>query len=168
MSFSTISLVPEQPAHAAAIHTIHDTVFGPGRFARTAYRVREGIGHHADLSLVALHDDEVVGGNWQTRIDVGGVKGVLLGPLAVATGYEGKGIGKALLEASLKLAREAGAQFVLLVGDAPYYARAGFVRVLHSAMVWPGPVDPMRVLAVEFDTGAVEAARGQIRAVHAW
>jgi predicted N-acetyltransferase YhbS len=112
--------------------------------------------------------EAVVGGNWQTRIMVGDVPGVLLGPLAVHPSCKGQGVGKALLAASLDVARAAGAGFVLLVGDAPYYGRAGFVRVPHGEMIWPGPVDPHRVLAVEFVPGAVDKARGRICAVAHW
>ncbi len=165
---SAFELVPLRGEHEAAVTALHEEVFGPGRYARTAYRVRREVSHHADLSLVALIDGQVRGANWQTRVVVGQERGVLLGPLAVHPACKGQGIGRALLAASLELACAAGAAFVVLVGDAPYYERAGFVRLWHQGVIWPGPVDAARVLIYECETGVAARLKGRLYAVQNW
>jgi predicted N-acetyltransferase YhbS len=54
---------------------------------------------------------------------------------------------------------------VLLVGDAPYYARAGFKPVPPRQLIMPGPVDPERLLCCELRDGALAAAAGKITRV---
>lgn len=164
MSQLPFALSPELPGHQVPVDDLHALVFGPGRFARTAYRVRGRNGHDRDLSFVAHLGDRLVGAIWQTRVVVGQTPSVLLGPLAVHPETAGKGCGVALLVKALDAARLAGAPSVILVGDAPYYARVGFRVIERQRIGWPGPVDPARVLAVEFLPGAVDALVGPIRA----
>jgi predicted N-acetyltransferase YhbS len=154
---------PEQPGHQVPVDDLHGRVFGPGRFARTAYRVRGRTGHDRDLSFVAYLTGQLVGAIWQTRVVIGATPAVLLGPLAVHPEIAGKGCGVALLLKALETARAAGAPVVILVGDAPYYARVGFTPVPHQRIGWPGPVDPARVLAVEFASGTLANLTGPIR-----
>jgi predicted N-acetyltransferase YhbS len=158
------SITPELHGHGGAVQDLHDVAFGPGRFVRTAYRVRGANGHDRDLSFVAFSEDRLVGAVWQTRVMVGAARSILLGPIAVHPDLAGRGCGVALLGRALEAARAAGAPSVVLVGDAPYYARVGFAPVPHRKIGWPGPVDPARVLAVAFAEGAVENLVGPIRA----
>jgi predicted N-acetyltransferase YhbS len=161
----TFEIQPETPADIPALNALSATAFGPGRFARSAYRVREGIAPVADLSLTALHEGRVVGGVRFTAIRVGDRDGgLLLGPLVVDPSLAGKGCGKALLEEGLNRSRAAGFGFVLLVGDMPYYSRFGFKPSAHGAITLPGPVDPARLLGVELTEGALEGVAGQVRA----
>lgn len=164
MTALAFTLLPEQPGHQIAVDDLHALVFGPGRFARTAYCVRGRQGHDADLSFVALLGNHLIGAVWQTRVVIGSSPAVLLGPLAVRPELGGKGCGVALLQRALDAAKAAGAPAVVLVGDEPYYARVGFARVPHQRIGWPGPVDPARVLAVEFEPGVVARLTGPIRA----
>ncbi len=48
-----IVISPERPQDAAAIQGLEERAFGPGRFARSAYRLREGNPHDMALSFVA-------------------------------------------------------------------------------------------------------------------
>jgi predicted N-acetyltransferase YhbS len=159
----SFAITPELPTQSAAVEALHDRVFGPGRFARTAYRVRGRAGHDRDLSFVAHLGPELAGAIWQTRVAIGGEPSVLLGPLAVRPDLAGQGCGVALLKTALGAARRAGAPSVVLVGDAPYYARVGFMPLGHQRIGWPGPVDPARVLGVEFAPGALARLSGPIR-----
>jgi len=54
-------LRPEKPGDAEAIERLHERAFGPGRFARTAYRIREGAPPRLDLSFTALVGSLLVG-----------------------------------------------------------------------------------------------------------
>ena len=139
----------ETPADAGAIEALNATTFGPGRHVRAAARLRERGPHDPALSFTASQDGRLVGSVRLTPIVVGegesGVPGHLLGPLVVVPALKRLGIGRALIERSCRAASALdGPAFVLLVGDAPYYARTGFAVVRGPVM--PGPVDPARLL----------------------
>ena len=53
---------------------------------------------------------------------------------------------------------------MLLVGDAPYYGRFGFSAEKTGALRLPGPFEPERLLGLELKAGALDGARGLIRA----
>lgn len=165
---TTFEILPETEADISALNTLSAKAFGPGRFARSAYRVREGISPVSKLSLTAWYEGRVAGGVRFTAVRVGDRDGgLLLGPLVVDPALTGMGCGKALLEEGLKQSREAGFGFVLLVGDMPYYSRFGFKPSADGAITLPGPVDPARLLGVELSAGALRGAVGQVRAYEA-
>jgi predicted N-acetyltransferase YhbS len=153
---------PEASADGDAIERLPERAFGPGRFARTAYRIREGAPHLLDLSFTALVGTLLVGSVRLTPVRAGEQPGLMLGPLTVDPAFENRGIGAALIQRALDAAREAGHALVLLVGDEPYYARFGFTRVPRGQLVMPGPVDPARLLAAELVEGSLAKARGTI------
>ena len=157
-----VVFMPESPAHAPAIEEINAEAFGPGRFARAAYKIREGGTHDAHLSFVALRDGEVVASVRMTRIAVGSGRAYLLGPLAVRPAHKNLGIGRKLVEIAVKAAREAGAGAVMLVGDEPYYGPLGFNRIPRGQVTMPRPVDLDRILACELVPGAVALLRGEV------
>lgn len=164
MSDLVLSIRPESPSDAAAIERLTERAFGPGRFARTAYRLREGVAHDPALSFTALVGTLIVGSVRMTPIAVGGgVRAHMLGPLTVDPAFEGRGIGQALIEAAVAAARAAGGELVVLVGDEPYYGRFGFVVVPAGRLVFPGPVDPRRLLALDLREGALADASGAVR-----
>lgn len=154
----------ETAADDAAIEAIHATAFGPGRYARTAFRIREGVAADARTSMVATFGNEVVGSVRLTRIDIGDTPALLLGPLAVLADLRGQGIGKALMRLSLDAARRCNHKLVLLVGDLPFYWQFGFRVVPADVIAMPGPVDPGRLLWAELVPGAAEGVRGAVRA----
>lgn len=153
---------PAGDADTAAIEALHDHAFGPGRFVRTASRLREGVAPDPDLSLVAIVRGRLAGSVTLTPIVIGQEPALLLGPLAVDPDFENRGIGGKLVKETLARAREAGHRLVLLVGDAPYYGRFGFHRVSPERVRMPGPVDTRRVLVAELVEGAREAAEGLV------
>ena len=161
-----LSLVirPELPQDADAIERLHERAFGPGRFARTASRIREGADHLPELSFTALVGTLLVGSVRLTPVRAGAVDALMLGPLTVEPAFEGRGIGAALMTRSLDAARARGRRLVLLVGDEPYYARFGFRRVPQGQLSLPGPVNPDRFLAAELADGALAEARGAVTA----
>jgi predicted N-acetyltransferase YhbS len=162
-----LSLVirPELPVHAEAIERLHERAFGPGRFARTAFRLREGSGHLLDLSFTALVGTLLVGSVRMTPVSAGEVPALMLGPLTVEPAFEGRGIGAALTGRAIETAREKGHGLVLLVGDEPYYSRFGFKRIPPRRLELPGPVNPDRFLALELTDGTLKDARGMVAAL---
>src|ERR1700733_12148513 len=156
-------LEPETPYDAEAILRLNERVFGPGRFARTAYRLREMTAADLSLSFVARVGTLLVGANAMTPIWIGETAALLLGPLIVEPVFRSRGIGEALVQRSLDAARTAGGGLVILVGDPPYYSRMGFVPTPPGRIVLPGPVDPARVLHCELQPGAFEGVAGKVR-----
>jgi predicted N-acetyltransferase YhbS len=87
----------------------------------------------------------------------------MLGPLTVEPPFRSRGVGRMLLDRSLKDAREKGHRLVILVGDAAYYSRAGFKVVPRGRATMPGPVDYDRLLVAELVDGAFNDVSGGIR-----
>jgi predicted N-acetyltransferase YhbS len=155
----------EDESDASTLSELSVQAFGPGRFARTAYRVREGVRPVARLGLTAWLEDRLVGGIRFTAVNVGEEgNALLLGPLIVDPAHKGNGYGRALVEEGLARARAEGFSLVLLVGDMPYYGRFGFVPIRPGQITLPGPVDPARLLALELVAGALGRAKGQVQA----
>ena len=163
MTELSLVLEPETPADGESILRLNERVFGPGRFARTAYRLRETTPADLSLSFVARVGTLLVGANAMTPILIGSTPALLLGPLIVEPVFRSQGIGEALVTRSLEAARDAGARLVILVGDEPYYARMGFKRVPPGRVTLPGPVDPARLLYCELQPGAFAGASGKVR-----
>jgi predicted N-acetyltransferase YhbS len=157
---------PAAPEDAPRISALHDRVFGPGRFARTAYRVREQIGRETEVTRycrVAAMGDHLIAALRMSEISIGGSKGAaLLGPLVVAPEYAGQGYGRALVQEAIDEARDAGLKLVVLVGDESYYGRFGFQKVMPGNITFPGPANPARILAAELESGALAVFRGVI------
>lgn len=163
MSPYIIAFRPVTDADLPAIQVLQDACFGPGRFARAAYRVREGLPLFSKHCLCASVADEVVASLRMTPIAVGGEgDALMLGPLAVTPRLAGQGIGRRLVAEALQRAETEGIKLVLLVGDLPYYGKFGFKPVPEGQIVMPGPVNPARLLAVEVTEGALGEYRGAV------
>lgn len=163
MTDLSLLILPEKPDDDAAIERLYERTFGPGRFARTAYRLRERMEHRLDFSFTARIGTLLVGSVRLTPVLIGDTPAQLLGPLTIEPPFRSRGIGRALIEASLKAAREGGAKLVLLVGDEPYYGRLGFRKVPPKQVELPGPVDRDRVLVAELVPGAFDGVSGLVR-----
>jgi predicted N-acetyltransferase YhbS len=137
--------------------------FGPGRYAKTAYRLRDGVHPVDGLSFVAVVDGVLHGSIRFWPVFVGVQPALLLGPLAVESELRGQGIGIALMQKGIDEARALGHRAIILVGDLPYYARVGFAPVPAGKVRFPGPVDPARILGLGLAEGALEYLSGQVR-----
>jgi predicted N-acetyltransferase YhbS len=162
MSSADVTFLPETPAHDPEIEAINEEAFGPGRFVRAAYKIREGGPHERQLSFVAVAGDTVVASVRMTRIVAGEGRALMLGPLAVRPAYKNLGIGRKLVAMALEAAAKAGAGAVILVGDEPYYGPLGFTRIPRGQMSMPRPVDLDRILVHEIVPGAVARLTGMV------
>jgi predicted N-acetyltransferase YhbS len=163
MSDISPTILTETAADADAIERLHERTFGPGRYAKTAYRIREGVTHLADLSFTARVGTLMVGSVRLSPIRIGEAKALLLGPLTVEPAFREKGIGQALIARALEEAKHQAHRLVVLVGDEPYYGKCGFKRIPRGRASMPGPVDPARLLVAELVENAFEGVSGSIR-----
>lgn len=156
MDLSPPTAQPE-PAHAFAIRHATEidapavaefirAVFGPGRFARTAFRIRERVRPSERKTLITESEGRLIGSVTLVPVAVDRRNGFWLGPIAVAADMRKVGLGGALMGAALNFASDQNAEFVGLVGDPPFYERFGFFQGEPGTLKLPGPVDPGRVL----------------------
>ena len=158
-----VTIRAEAPGDAQAIERLHQRTFGPGRFALTAYRLREHVTHALDLSFTARLGTLLVGSVRMLPICIGDTRAWMLGPLTVEPPFRSRGIARMLIERSLSQAKAKGHRLVMLVGDEPYYGRVGFKGVPRGRVTMPGPVDPARILVHELVDGAFTDVSGAIR-----
>jgi predicted N-acetyltransferase YhbS len=152
-----------QERDAPAISRLHARVFGPGRFARTAYRVRDGLPLVSPFCRVIELGGEIIAALRLAPVTIGGQgRALMLGPVAVAPEHANLGYARRLIAEAHAAAKVAGVLLVVLVGDEPYYGRLGYVLVPRGQISMPGPVNPDRLLALELAPGALAGARGVI------
>jgi predicted N-acetyltransferase YhbS len=163
MSDLSVTILPETANDAMAIERLHQRTFGPGRYAKSAYRLRECVDHRLELSFTARIGTLLVGSVRLSPIQIGETKALLLGPLTIEPPFRERGVGYALIERALAEAKAAGHRLVVLVGDEPYYGKHGFKPIAKDRATMPGPVDPARLLVCELDAGAFDGVSGPIR-----
>jgi predicted N-acetyltransferase YhbS len=163
MNDISVSIQLEAPDDAVAVERLHERTFGPGRYAKTAYRLREQVDHIRELSFTARIGTLLIGSVWLSPIRIGEAKALLLGPVTVEPAFRDRGVGQALIERALQQAKDKGHRLVVLVGDEAYYEKCGFKRIPRGRAVMPGPVDPARLLLVELAEGAFDGVSGPIR-----
>ena len=170
LAASPVAVDVERREDAEARESLLDRAFGPARFAKTCERLRAGRLPAAGLSLVARTrglgggvDVGLIGTVRLWHVEAGGVPALMLGPLAVDADWRCHRVGGRLMEAAIERARAFGHEAIVLVGDAPYYARFGFERRLALGLRMPGPVEAERFLGLELVPGALDGARGTVR-----
>src|SRR6202162_5370567 len=89
----SLAILPETPQDALAIERLHERTFGPGRYARTAFRIRERAAHLIDLSFAARIGTLLVGSVRLTPIRIGETPALMLGPLTIEPPFRGRGSG---------------------------------------------------------------------------
>ncbi len=157
-----VTIRHERTADIAAREALLDCCFGPARSAKTSERLREGRLPAEGLSFIATEHGRVVGTVRLWHVSAGpGRPALLLGPFAVDPGCRNRGVGAALMERAIAEARRRGHREILLVGDAPYYARFGFSAAHTGKLMLPGPFEPDRLLGLALIPQA--AAAGLVR-----
>ncbi|PJE31986.1 Predicted N-acetyltransferase YhbS [Pseudooceanicola antarcticus] len=155
------TLTPETPDDWWEVEALYDLCFAPGRTALSSYRLRDDVAPVAELCLNARDREGYLAGAiryWP--VQVGGAAALLLGPVAVHPTHQGEGLGGLLINASLHRARDEGWSRVMLVGDAPYYARFGFEKL--DGVNMPPPTNPDRVLGYALRPGAWDGITGDV------
>ena len=155
------TLIKETAQDAFEVEALYDLCFAPGREALSSYRLRDNIPPVGDICLVARDADGVLAGAiryWPVRI--AGARTLLLGPVAVHPTRQGEGLAAVLIRDTLQIAASLGWERVMLVGDAPYYKRFGFVRL--QDVIMPPPTNPDRVLGQALVPGAWDGVAGEV------
>ncbi|MFN4143402.1 GNAT family N-acetyltransferase [Aestuariivirga sp.] len=159
-----LTIRSETVTDAAARERLLDRAFGKTRRRKTSERLREGRLPAEGLAFAAVDGKGRLVGTLRLWDVLAGSAGpaLLLGPLAVDCRHQGKGIGAALRQRALAEVRARGHGAVILVGDAPYYARFGFDHAPVADLHLPGPVERHRFLGLELVPGALDGAEGLV------
>jgi predicted N-acetyltransferase YhbS len=152
----------EKASDVVAREALLDGCFGENRHMRTCQRLRDGRAPAEGLAFSAMAEGRLVGTLRLWHVSAGGCPALMLGPLAVERSRRGLGVGAALMAHALATAKVRGHHAVLLLGDAPYYARFGFSAAKTGQLALPGPFERDRLLGLEFETGALDGASGLI------
>jgi predicted N-acetyltransferase YhbS len=171
---TTVTLLPnaapfairvERASDVVAREALLDACFGANRHTRTCQRLRDGRAPAEGLALSVVRQGRqarLVGTVRLWHVSAGGVPALMLGPLAVDDSCRKLGVGAALMDQALAAATALGHGAVLLLGDAPYYARFGFSPAKTSELALPGPFERDRLLGLELRQGALDGASGMI------
>jgi len=157
----------EKVSDVVAREALLDACFGENRHMRTCQRLRDGRAPAEGLAFSAMAGGRLVGTLRLWHVSAGGIPALMLGPLAVEVSSRQLGAGTALMDHALAAARARGHRAVILLGDAPYYARFGFSAQKTGELSLPGPFERERLLALEFERGALDGAWGMISATGA-
>ena len=157
----------ERASDVVAREALLDACFGENRHMRTCQRLRDGRAPAEGLAFSVVRQGRLVGTLRLWHVSVGGRPALVLGPLAVGPSYRGLGIGAALMSHALAAARARGHGAVILLGDAPYYARFGFSAAKTAELSLPGPFERDRLLGLELRDGALDGAWGMVAATGA-
>jgi predicted N-acetyltransferase YhbS len=158
------ALAPERAKDAPLVEGLIARAFGPGRYAKSAERLREGRQPEPALSLVAWSGGAAVGAVRLWQVKIGDRPALLLGPIAVDAEFRKQGLGANLVRDACEAARRAGWDLVILVGDEPFFGPLGFAAAPARDVRLPGPVDQRRLMVRELTPGAAEGLAGLITA----
>lgn len=123
-----MSVRPAEPRDSAAIRAVHVAAFPTPLEADLV----EALARDGDIaiSLVAERGGEIVGHVLLSRMRVSGdgrlYRALGLAPVAVLPGFQGAGIGTALIEGATAIAEASGEDLLFLLGEPDYYRRFGF------------------------------------------
>src|SRR5882724_9100010 len=154
----------ERASDVVARETLLDACFGANRHMRTCQRLRDRRATAEGLALSAVRQGRLVGTVRLWHVSAGGKPALMLGPLAVEASSRQLGVGAALMDHALAAAKARGHRAVILLGDAPYYARFGFSGAKTCELALPGPFERDRLLGLELLEGVLDGARGMIAA----
>src|SRR6266481_3852926 len=152
----------ERASDVVAREALLDACFGDNRHTRTCQRLRDGRAPAEGLALAVVAEGRLVGTVRLWHVSAGGKPALMLGPLAVDATCRGLGVGAALMDHALAVAKARGHGAVILLGDAPYYARFGFTADKTGELSLPGSFERDRLLGLELREAALDGAWGMI------
>ena len=161
-SAAPFAIRAEEASDVVAREALLDACFGENRHLRTCQRLRDGRAPAEGLAFSVVAEGRLVGTLRLWHVSAGGIPALMLGPLAVEASSRKFGAGTALMDHALAAATTRGHRAVILLGDAPYYARFGFSPDKMAELSLPGPFERDRLLGLELIPGALDGACGMI------
>ena len=155
------AILPQRPADGPAIELLLDEAFEPERRLRPAYSLRGNAAPIAALSFVARDDGRLIGTLRFWPVTIGRLTpALLLGPIAVAPAFRGRGVATTLIGNGLDAARDQGHEIVVAIGEARLFSRFGFLPAFDQGLTMPVPVEPERFLTCPLAADALDGVGG--------
>ncbi len=108
------------------IFLLEEDVLGPGKYARPSFRLRENLICNQKYSKIYCKGQKIIGSIRYFNCKIENNEGLMLGPLIVDQKFKGRGIGKELVNQSIKLVNDKKISFIILIGELEYYSQFGF------------------------------------------
>ncbi len=157
---------PEKKKDYTAIYKVNELAFGGRAEADLVDDLRKTDGFIPELSLVAIHNQELIGHILFSPIAIKSKKSVTsalaLAPMAVHPEFQNKGVGSKLAVRGLEDCRRLGHSIVVVIGHPGYYPRFGFLPDRDRGLNVPFPVLDEAFMVMELVPGALKAAQGEI------
>jgi putative acetyltransferase len=157
-----IVIRPEQPEDIAMIHHVVHQAFGQAAEANLVDSLRRN--GKAKISLVAEDNGRVIGHILFSEVSLENeLTGIGLAPLAVSPERQNEGIGSRLTEEGMKLCRESGYPFAVVLGHPDYYPRFGFVPASRFGVKSEYNVRDEVFMAMELKDGSLAGFAGIVK-----
>lgn len=140
--------------------------FSNGSEGRMVERIRKTAYFIPELSLIAIHNNQIVGHILFSPIHIKGEKAsfpsLALSPLSVLPEYQKMGIGKALIEEGLIKAKKLNFESVIVMGHSEYYPRFGFHKASDFGILCPLDVPDEYFMALELKPDSLQKVSGMV------
>ena len=148
-----------------AIDEVNKLAFDQEFEGQMVRKIRNGQNFIEELSLVAFDETTVVGHILLSKIKIEGEREhetLALAPMAVKPEYQQKGIGKKLVRAGLKKAKDLGFGSVIVLGHSDYYPQFGFQKASQWNIKCPFDVPDEAFMAIQLIPGDLEDKGGSV------
>ena len=130
------------------------------------HNVRNGNSYIAELDMVAVVENEIIGHIISTKAKVVDAQNaehevLCVGPVSVLPDYQKQGIGSELIYESIKVAKESGYRAMILFGNPDYYHRFGFRNAQEYGITTKEYENFEPFMALELQTNGLENVTGR-------
>lgn len=157
---------PEIESDYSSITEVNDRAFGGPAEGRLVERLRNTADFHAELSLVAELDGQIIGHILFHPVVIRAVDSerpaLALAPMSVLPENQKQGIGSRLVEEGLRRAKQLGHKAVVVLGHPKYYPRFGFQPASSWSIKVPFDAPDEAVMALELESGALQGKGGAV------
>ena len=131
-----------------------------------AHKLRKTAVFIPELDFVAVEDEKILGNIMYSKAKVADSKNtahevLTFGPISVLPDFQKKGIGKALIEHTMKLSKDMGYKAIVIYGNPAYYYRFGFKNAENFAITTSDGSNFEAFMAAELYAGALNGITGK-------
>ncbi|MEP1426898.1 MAG: N-acetyltransferase [Halioglobus sp.] len=151
-----------------AILVVHRLAFGEAEGAEIAQLAKDFLNLPNTITISAERDGKIAGNVLFTPFvfkDCPDKKCYLLAPCGVSPKYQGRGVGKEIMETSISHLKSIGTDAVFVLGVPTFYPRYGFAQTDKQTPYPELLTMPEAWMALELSPGTVEKLSGQTTAV---